>query len=122
MPSRTWPSRWPLRKDYKIFHLKCAGVYGVVQNLEDFFKEDKKEQHATFWDYIYGNNNQDDSDNDLRLSKRRKLKFIPESESNTILVEGGDQSQLQTVEELISIYDRPPPTDSESVRKTESSA
>ena len=107
------------RKDYKVFHLKRAGVYGVVLNLEDFFKDDKKEQPMSFWDRIYGTGNQDDSENDLRLSKRRKLRFIPDPETNTILVEGGDQAQLRTVEELINIYDRPPPTDSESVRKTE---
>jgi type II secretory pathway component GspD/PulD (secretin) len=112
----------PPRKEYKVFHLKRAGVYGVAQNLEDFFKSDKKEQPLSFWDRIYGTGNQDDSENDVRLSKRRKLKFIPDPDTNTILVDGGDQSQLRTIEELITLYDRPPPTDSESVRKTETIA
>ena len=108
------------RKSYMVFHLKYASAYGVSLNLEDFFKEEKKEQTrwTPFW-YDFGSDQDDNKeDNDRRLSKRRKLKFISDSDSNSILVEGADAAQLKTIEDLIKLYDQPPPTDSQSVRKT----
>ena len=71
--------------------------------------------------YWYGDDfgSQNDSQDERRLSKRRKLKFISDADSNTILVEGASPEQLKTIEELIQLYDQPPPTDTQSVRKTE---
>jgi hypothetical protein len=108
------------RKSYMVFRLKYASAYGVSLNLEDFFKEEKKEQTRwTPWYYDFGSDQDDNKeDNDRRLSKRRKLKFIADSDSNSILVEGADAAQLKTIEDLIKLYDQPPPTDSQSVRKT----
>jgi type II secretory pathway component GspD/PulD (secretin) len=109
------------RKNYKVYKLKYAPAYGVALNLEDFFKDDeKKDSRSNFWDNYYGNN-QDDSKDDRqnRLSKRRALKFISDSESNTILVENADAAQQKTIDELIALYDKPPPEDSQSARKTE---
>jgi type II secretory pathway component GspD/PulD (secretin) len=108
------------RKGYKVFKLKYAWAYGVALNLEDFFKDDeKKDSRSNILDYIYGYGGQDDSkDTQNRLSKRRPLKFISDSESNTILVENADAAQLKTIGELIDLYDKQP-DDSQSVRKTE---
>ncbi|HYW79503.1 MAG TPA: secretin N-terminal domain-containing protein, partial [Thermoguttaceae bacterium] len=47
------------------------------------------------------------------------LRFISDSDTNTILVQGADAQQLKTIEDLIKIYDLPEPTDSQSVRKTQ---
>ncbi len=110
----------PPRRSYKVFKLKYAWAYGVALNLEDFFKdEEKKDSRTNILDYIYGYG-QDDSKDDRqnRLSKRRPLKFISDSESNTILVENADAGQLKTIAELIDLYDKQP-DDSQSVRKTE---
>ncbi len=110
-------------KNYKIFRLKYASAYGVSLNLQDFFKDDKKEQARMPWYYydFYGSNQDDsDSNDDKRLSRRPKLKFISDSDSNTILVQGADPTQLKTIDDLITnIYDKPPPTDTETQRKTE---
>ncbi len=46
------------------------------------------------------------------------MKFIYDVDTNTILVQGGDPTQLKTVEDLIQLYDRPHQTDSNSVRKS----
>jgi len=58
-------------------------------------------------------------DGEHRLSKRPKVKFIPDVDTNSILVAGADTSQLRTIEDLIKIYDQPPPRDSQTDRKTE---
>ena len=109
------------RKDYRVFHLKYAWAVGVALNLEDFFKEDKKERSALCPGgiYDYGMHSQNDSQDERRLSKRRKLKFISDADTNTILVEGASAEQLKTIEDLIQLYDQPPPSDTQSVRKTE---
>ena len=39
----------PRPKDYKVFHLKYASAYGVSLNLEDFFKDEKKDQPQMPW-------------------------------------------------------------------------
>jgi type II secretory pathway component GspD/PulD (secretin) len=110
----------PPRKDYRIFHLKYAWAVGVAMNLEDFFKDEKKERTRSMpWYYYDDFGAQNDTQDDRRLSKRRKLKFISDADSNTILVEGASAEQLKTIEELVQLYDQPPPTDSQSVRRTE---
>lgn len=111
----------PTRKDYKVFRLKYAWAYGVALNLEDFFKDnDKKDQRKTFWDYWYGDTGQDNSkDRPSRLSNRRPLKFIADTDSNTILVQNADAAQMKTASELIDLYDQPQSNDYQSTRKTE---
>jgi type II secretory pathway component GspD/PulD (secretin) len=109
----------PARKNYKVFQLKYAWAYGVALNLQEFFKEDEKKSNRFspfFFDYGYG---QEDTQERTRLSKRRPLKFISDPDTNTILVEGADAAQLKTIDELIKLYDQAAPTDSQSVRKTE---
>ncbi|MGW8256859.1 MAG: secretin N-terminal domain-containing protein [Thermoguttaceae bacterium] len=105
------------RKDYQVFRLTYALAYNVALNLEDFFTEEKKsERNVPWWWY-------DDSDTSTEsrasLSKRRPLKFIADTDSNTILVENADATQLKTIEDLIKLYDQPEPADSQSVRRTE---
>ena len=108
------------RKDYHVFHLKYAWAVGVSLNLEDFFKEDKKERpQMPPWYFGGYNNSQEEPQDDRRLSKRRKLRFISDADTNTILVEGASADQLKTIEDLIQLYDQPPPSDAQSVRKTE---
>ena len=112
----------PARKDYTVFHLKYASAIGVTLNLQDFFKDEKKDHNRQmpWWMMDYGNEQEDTSDDDdRRMSKRRKLKFIADSDTNSILVEGADPGQLKTIDDLVKLYDQAPPDDSQSVRKTE---
>ena len=106
-------------KDYQIFHLKYALSTSVAMNLEDFFKEKKEKNQNMPWYYYEFDQPQNDSADDHRLSKRRTLNFISDIDTNTILVDGADARQLKTIDELVQIYDQPPPSDSQSVRKTE---
>ena len=108
----------PPRRSYKVYKLKYAWAYGVALTLEDFFKDEEKKETRSFWDFYYGAQDDSKDDNQNRLSKRRPLKFISDSESNTILVENADAAQLKTISELVDLYDKQP-DDSQSVRKTE---
>ncbi|MCR4415760.1 MAG: hypothetical protein NUV77_25380, partial [Thermoguttaceae bacterium] len=72
------------------------------------------------WDYYDYYGREDTSEKDrARLSKRRPLKILSESDTNSILVQGADATQLRQIEELIKFYDRAEPTDAQSVRKTQ---
>ena len=110
----------PPRKDYKTFRLKYAWAYGIASNLEDFFKEEDEKNsrpryYYDYWDYRPEQKTKEAA----RLSKRRPLKFISDSDTNSILVQGATPEQLRQIEELIEFYDTPEPTDSQNIRKTE---
>jgi hypothetical protein len=108
--------------DFRIFKLQYAWASGVAAILRDVFKEEKKEERRSpwYWDYYDYYGREDTSDKDrARLSKRRSLKIVSESDTNSILVQGADATQLRQIEELIKFYDRAEPTDAQSVRKTQ---
>jgi len=107
----------PPRKDYRIFHLEHAWAYDVAYNLETFFKEEGRQTPVLDWwgDVRY---TEEKSDSDSALSRRRPLRFISDTPSNTILVQGADPQQMRQIEELIKIYDRAEPPDSQNIRQT----
>ena len=111
----------PPRKDYEIFKMKYAWAYSVALNLKEFF-DAKKEKTQPRYDFFYGDfgsrRDQDNKGRD-RLSKRRKLKFITDPDTNSILVQNASAGQLLQIKELIEFYDQPEPSDSQSIRKTQ---
>lgn len=113
----------PARTDYKIYRLKYAWATGLATTLRDFFQEGEKEKRPRspwFWDF--DSPQQTETKSPVRLSHRRPLKIISDSESNSILVQGGEASQLKKIDELIDFYDKPQPADARSLRKTQTIA
>jgi type II secretory pathway component GspD/PulD (secretin) len=109
----------PPRRSYRVFTLKYADSYWVSTYLESFFddSEQKKESGSSrVYYYDYAPPKKDDTQ--YRLSKRRKLKFIDDPDTNSILVQGGDSEQLKTIEELIAVYDQPQQADANAARLT----
>lgn len=113
----------PPKRDYKVFYLRhsTTWAYSVELSLKDFFEEDKKKSTGNNFNPFYGYRMGGDTtqDSSRRLSKRKALKFISDSDSGTIIVQGADAQQLKTIEELINIYDQPLATDGKQVRKTQ---
>lgn len=113
----------PPKRDYKVFYLKhsTTWAYSVELSLKDFFEEDKKKSGNNNFNPFYGYRMGGDTaqDSSRRLSKRKALKFISDSDSGTIIVQGADAQQLKIIEELINIYDQPLATDGKQVRKTQ---
>jgi hypothetical protein len=111
----------PARREYKVFYLRHASAFSVCLNLEEYFEIDKKKDNNSnrYPYYIFGYDDSSQSKNEpRRLSKRRQLKFIYDSDSNTILAQGADPTQLKVIEELVELYDRPEPADSRAARMT----
>lgn len=110
------------RLSSKLFYLKNGFCKDVARVLEDIFKEGETRKPNPFDDgyyyYRFGGGSQDSTKERGRLSKRKKLKFIPETATNTILVQGADPTQLAEIEYLIKIYDEGIGQDSNAVRIT----
>ena len=111
----------PPKRDYKVFYLKhsTTWAYSVELSLKDFFEEDKKKSGSSFNPYFGRMESNSNQDSTRRLSKKKPLKFISDSDSGTIIVQGADAAQLKVIEELINIYDQPLATDGKQVRKTQ---
>jgi type II secretory pathway component GspD/PulD (secretin) len=108
------------RREYEVFHLHYASAGSVALNLEDFFKDETKKSGSSLPFWIRDELGLDDSDSDSddkRLSKRRKLKFISDPDTNSILVTGANAAQLKTIKDLIAVYDKQPPENSELSRQ-----
>ncbi|MBN1588866.1 MAG: hypothetical protein JW888_05070, partial [Pirellulales bacterium] len=98
----------PPRNDFETFRLKRAWAFDVVDNLKSFFKTTKGDVdlEEVWWSGWHGDAIQkNDDDDSIRLSKRRRLTFIADADSNSILVKGADSAQLKTIRELIAFYD-----------------
>lgn len=109
----------PPPKEYYFIKLKHADAFYVQQNLEDFFKEEDDEKQSgrrSWYDYYYGSNDQKDTSR--RLGKKRPLRFIYDLDSNSILVQGATPKQIRLIDELVAMYDKVEPPDSESARLT----
>ncbi len=112
----------PPKRDYKVFYLKypTTWAYSVELSLKDFFEEEKKKSGSNYNPYFgFRMGGGDEKDSTRRLSKRKALKFISDSDSGTIIVQGATPEQLKVVEELINIYDQPVAGDGKQVRKTQ---
>ncbi|WP_158545384.1 secretin N-terminal domain-containing protein [Bremerella cremea] len=105
----------PPPKDWEVFELKYANAYWVSLNLEDFFDEEEEEDSGMpRWFYSFG---QDEKKEDpLRLSQRKKLKFLADTDTNTIVVQNASAEQLATVRDLVKLYDKPEPVTEERTR------
>ena len=110
----------PPKRDYKVFYLKNSSTwaYSVELSLKDFFEIDKKKSGSDYNPYFGFRMGGEEKDTARRLSKKKPLKFISDSDSGTIIVQGADAQQLKVIEELINIYDQPLATDGKQVRKT----
>ncbi len=107
------------RRSYKIFRLKYATPSWVTLNLKDFFKSEEQTKSGIEYDPWYGfMPSQKKTSGKHSLSKRRQPQFISDNFTSTILVRDADPKQLQTIEDLIGIYDVPEPSDSRSMRVT----
>lgn len=106
----------PPQKEYDVFHIRHARPYWIKMNLEDYFKEDKKESDVVFrWLFDMDAPKQDEGP---QLGKKRKLKFMSDSDSNTLLVSGAGEAQLKTIQRLIDLWDKPEKQDKQNLRYT----
>ena len=107
------------RRSFKVYRLQYATPSWVTLNLKDFFKADEETkstlEYSPYWGIMPSEKK---VKGNRTLSKRRQPQFISDNFTSTILVRDADAKQLQTIEDLIKIYDVPEPSDSRSMRVT----
>ena len=113
----------PPEKEYHIFHVRHSRPYWIRMNLEEYFKEDsssKKNNNDSVFRWLFDLDPPKQEYDGPQLGKKRKLKIMSDSDTNTLLVSGASDSQLQTMQRLIDLWDKPTLPDKQSLRFTKS--
>ncbi|HEX5471078.1 MAG TPA: secretin N-terminal domain-containing protein, partial [Lacipirellulaceae bacterium] len=110
----------PPQRHFKVYRLKNIRAIDMYYDLLDFFKEDleDKDKNNGFYDWWWGGRQESNDKSGPTLSKRRKLMITYDPPSNAILVANASPSQSTEIEQLISEFDQPPPTNSVEKRVT----
>ena len=107
----------PPAPGFKVFYLKFGYAPFVTINLEEYFEEDPEFDTDENWMRAwYGYDFQPSDPSGTGLSAARKIRFIYDIDTNSILVSNASPAQLSIVEQLIEIYDKAPSEDSYSSR------
>ena len=107
----------PPQRNYEVYYIKNSKPTWVKWNLEDYYKEEKKDSSNDAFRWIFGIDAPSDKKNeDPQLSKKRKLKFLSDNDTNSLIVIGADDVQLKTIEELIRLWDVPEKTNKQKLR------
>lgn len=110
----------PPKRPYQVFKIRYASASWMRLNLEDYFKDDddeKDDQSDSFFRWYWDEQPEEEKQPE-GLGKGNKLRFIDDIDTNTIVVNGADAEQLQTIEELIEIWDVPEPVNKRKTRFT----
>ncbi|MEM7312179.1 MAG: secretin N-terminal domain-containing protein [Planctomycetota bacterium] len=109
----------PRPENFKVFYLKYALAMLVTTNLEEYFEDEGDvDTDDIYWRGWYGYDYDDNKkDKGTGLGKRRKIRFIYDFDTNSVLVSNASPEQLETIEKLIEIYDQPPGEESLSARR-----
>jgi hypothetical protein len=107
----------PPQRGYEVFVIKHSPPYWIRLSLEDYFKEDKKEDKGNdrFFRWFFDEEPEKKKD-DAQLGKKRKMRFISDVDTKTLIVIGADDAQLKTIEGLIKLWDVPVKTKKDQLR------
>lgn len=111
----------PPRRPYRVFHIQHASATWMKLNLEDYFKdleEDEDSAADTFYSWYFGSGDDDKDKGPSGLGKGNKLKFVDDLDTNTLVVTGASGEQLQTITELIALWDVMEPVNKRKARFT----
>ena len=116
-------SNRPPHRKYHVFYIEHTKPTWIEMNLKDYFKEEdsKKKESNPFMSWYFGfddDSSKSENASDAQLGKSRKLKFISDSDTRSIVVMGADEQQLKTIESLIKLWDIPQKTNKSKLRYT----
>ena len=99
----------PPRRPYTVFKVRHASATWIVLSLEDYFGDDDAsgdEEDDGFLRWLWDMPPKDDPAPE-GLAGKRKLKFVSDNDTGSIVVSGASTSQLKTIAELIELWDVP---------------
>jgi type II secretory pathway component GspD/PulD (secretin) len=100
----------PAASDLKVFRMqhKKTSAYAVAENLKQVFEQKQKADRpvARFFDPGSGKWISNSREGDARKQqKAMPPRFIVDLDTNSILAVGADADQLETIEQIIALYD-----------------
>lgn len=108
----------PPKKSFDRFLIKHRRASWIKITLEDYFKnEEKNDSNNSFMRWIF-DLEQEDKKEEPQLGGKRKLRFIADNETSTLIVMGADDATRNTIRGLIAIWDIPDPPNKNSARYT----
>lgn len=109
----------PPSRGYEVFDIKNTRPSWIKLNLEDYFKDDKKKDPNDSFIFIFDYmSSGDKKEEGPELGKQRKLRFLSDNDTKTLIVIGADEVQLKTISELITLWDVPEETNKQGLRYT----
>lgn len=110
----------PPQKEFEAFFLKNSDAYDVWWNLKDYFEDELKGQtEATYTPWGDYQGRKKVNSGTTSLGRRRLLRFIYDTPTNSIVVQNASEAQLAIIRQLVDIYDKPLGEDSVVQRRTE---
>ena len=110
----------PPKREFKYFKLKHVWASDVKKKLEEYFKDELKDQTESVFDAWGEKSGSKDKDfGRATLGRQELMRFMSENYTNTVIVQGASPSQLAAVEQLIKLYDQAPVPEDYLARKTE---
>jgi hypothetical protein len=108
----------PPKRGYEVFIIKNSRPSWIKWSLEDYYKEDKKEPNERdgLYRWIFDMEQEEKKTDDPQLGKKRKMRFIPDNDTNTLVVVGADDAEIKTIEALIKLWDVPEKTNKQRLR------
>lgn len=108
----------PPKRGYEVFIIKNSKPSWIKWSLEDYYKEDKKEPNERdgLYRWIFDMEQEEKKSDDPQLGKKRKMRFIPDNDTNTLVVIGADDAEIKTIEALIKLWDVPEKTNKQRLR------
>jgi type II secretory pathway component GspD/PulD (secretin) len=109
----------PPKRPYHVFKIKHRSAGYVRLNLVEYFEDTEEDDSEGdgFYRYIFGMDSSSD-DGPKGLEKSNELRFVYDPDTNTIVVTGATSSQLQTISELIKLWDVAEPVNKRRMRYT----
>ncbi|MEM9645593.1 MAG: secretin N-terminal domain-containing protein [Planctomycetota bacterium] len=111
----------PPQREYVVFRLKHARASMIKIDLTEYFSTDEEDEESEadrFYRFWFNDDTSDSSNKPAGLAGGNKLKFVYNIETNTLIVSGASSGQLQTIRELIELWDVPEPVDEKLTRFT----
>jgi type II secretory pathway component GspD/PulD (secretin) len=110
----------PPQRGYEVFYIQNTRPSWIELNLKDYFKDDEKggDDSSSPFSWIFGMESGRRDKTDPQLGKKRKLKFISDLDTRSLIVIGADEKQLKTISSLIKLWDVPEKTNRQKLRFT----
>jgi type II secretory pathway component GspD/PulD (secretin) len=107
----------PPQRGYEVYMVKHASASWIRLSLEDYYKEEKKDKgNDSIYRWLFDADAPDKKADDPQLGKKRKMRFISDNDTKSIVVIGADDAQLKTIEELIRLWDVPEKPNKQKMR------